>query len=366
MVIKMYEGGSRMLALYRCMFDAMCERPEKVRASLAITKEFPLHALPDVTALGVACAAAKIPDYAQVFYDLGVRAEATGSWQFGPGRVTSVGPRALTLGRLAVLLGKDADALAHFARARTLVVRLRSRPYLAQIDLATAEVLARRDPSQARAPAESACSLASEMGMRGVEAQARALLDTLGQLSPSLPARSSSAPSSAPRFTLAREGELWRLDGGAKVVLLKDTKGLWYLDALVREPCRELHVLDLVGLRDEGDAGTVLDATAKRAYRERAESLREQLAEATADNDLGRAERARAELEALATELSRAVGFGGRDRRAASPAERARINVQRRIRDVLARVRSEDEALGEHLALSVRTGVFCVYLPAWP
>ncbi|HEY5372741.1 MAG TPA: hypothetical protein VIK01_03605, partial [Polyangiaceae bacterium] len=211
-----------------------------------------------------------------------------------------------------------------------------------------------------------ACSLASEMGMRGVEAQARALLDTLGQASPSLPARSSNGPSNAARFTLARAGELWRLGGGAKVVLLKDTKGLWYLDALVREPCRELHVLDLVGLRDEGDAGTVLDATAKRAYRERAESLREQLAEATAHNDLARAERARAELDALATELSRAVGFGGRDRRAASPAERARINVQRRIRDVLARVRSEDEALGEHLALSVRTGVFCVYLPAWP
>ncbi|HEY5375984.1 MAG TPA: BREX system ATP-binding domain-containing protein, partial [Polyangiaceae bacterium] len=143
MVIKMYENGSRMLALYRCMFDSMCERPENVRTSLAITKEFPLHSLPDAAALGVACAAAKIPEYAQVFYDLGARAEATGSWQFGPGRVTSAGPRALTLGRLAVLLGKDDAALEHFARARTLVVRLRSRPYLAQIDLATAEVLAR-------------------------------------------------------------------------------------------------------------------------------------------------------------------------------------------------------------------------------
>ena len=98
----------------------------------------------------------------------------------------------------------------------------------------------------------------------------------------------------------------------------------------------------------------------------RAESLRESLAEATAHHDLGRAERARAELDALANELSRAVGIGGRDRRSASPAERARINVQRRIRDVLGRVRAEDPALGEHLELSVRTGVFCVYLPAWP
>jgi hypothetical protein len=147
---------------------------------------------------------------------------------------------------------------------------------------------------------------------------------------------------------------------------MRDTKGLAYLDVLVREPCREFHVLDLVGLRDDGDAGVVLDARAKLAYRERAESLRESLAEATAHHDLGRAERARAELDALASELSRAVGAGGRDRRSASPAERARINVQRRIRDVLGRVRAEDPSLGEHLDLSLRTGVFCVYLPAWP
>ena len=159
---------------------------------------------------------------------------------------------------------------------------------------------------------------------------------------------------------------MWRLAASGKGILLKDSKGLSYLDQLVREPCRELHALDLVGLRDDGDAGVVIDAKAKYAYRERVESLREQLAEATSHDDLGRAERARAELDALATELARAVGAGGRDRRAVSPTERARINVQRRIRDVLNRVRAEDAALGEHLALSVRTGVFCVYLPAWP
>jgi tetratricopeptide (TPR) repeat protein len=369
MVLPMYEKD-RMLAIYRCMFDAMCDRPDKVRASLAMTKGVPLDALPDVGALGVACAAAKIHEHAQVFYDVVAREEAKGPWQFGPGRITSVGPRALTLGRLAVLLGKDDDALAHFARARALVARLRSRPYIAQTDLATAEVLARREPERARAVAESARALASEVGMRGVEARAQTLLEALAPRaaspSPSPPGRSSTAPRSAPRLTLEREGEMWRLGSGARVLLMRDTKGLAYLDVLVREPCREFHVLDLVGLRDDGDAGVVLDARAKHAYRERAESLRESLAEATAHHDMGRAERARAELDALANELSRAVGAGGRDRRSASPAERARINVQRRIRDVLGRVRAEDPALGEHMDLSVRTGVFCVYLPAWP
>jgi hypothetical protein len=370
MVLPMYEKD-RMLAIYRCMFDAMCDRPDKVRASLAMTKGVPLDALPDVGALGVACAAAKIHEYAQIFYDVVAREEAKGPWQFGPGRITSVGPRALTLGRLAVLLGRDDDALAHFARARALVARLRSRPYIAQTDLATAEVLARRQPERASAVAESARALASEVGMRGVEARAQALLEALAPRTaspsfPSPPGRSSTPPRSAPRLTLEREGEMWRLGSGGRGLLMRDTKGLAYLDVLVREPCREFHVLDLVGLRDDGDAGVVLDARAKHAYRERAESLRESLAEATAHHDLGRAERARAELDTLANELSRAVGAGGRDRRSASPAERARINVQRRIRDVLGRVRAEDLALGEHLDLSVRTGVFCVYLPAWP
>ena len=356
-VLPMYEKDP-MLAIYRCMFDAMCDRPDKVRASLAMTKGMPLDALPDVGALGVACAAARIHEYAQVFYDVVAREEAKGPWQFGPGRVTSVGPRALTLGR-------HDDALAHFARARALVARLRSRPYIAQTDLATAEVLASREPARARAVAESARTLANEVGMRGVEARAQALLEALAFRTAS-PALSSTAPRSAPRLTLGREGEMWRLDTGARALLMRDTKGLAYLDVLVREPCREFHVLDLVGLRDDGDAGVVLDARAKHAYRERAESLRESLAEATAHHDLGRAERARVELDALANELSRAVGAGGRDRRSASPAERARINVQRRIRDVVGRVRAEDPALGEHLDLSIRTGVFCVYLPAWP
>jgi hypothetical protein len=65
----------------------------------------------------------------------------------------------------------------------------------------------------------------------------------------------------------------------------------------------------------------------------------------------------------LADELARAVGLGGRDRRAGSASERARINVQRRIRDVLTRVAELDASLGRHLELHVKTGVFCSWEP---
>jgi hypothetical protein len=39
---------------------------------------------------------------------------------------------------------------------------------------------------------------------------------------------------------------------GTRRHLLKDTKGLTYLDALVRSPCREIHVLELIGGQDDG------------------------------------------------------------------------------------------------------------------
>jgi hypothetical protein len=47
-------------------------------------------------------------------------------------------------------------------------------------------------------------------------------------------------------------------------------------------------------------------------------------------------------------------------------AERARINVQRRLRDAIRRVREQDERLGRHLELSIRTGLLCLYAPTWP
>src|SRR5690242_21238698 len=53
-------------------------------------------------------------------------------------------------------------------------------------------------------------------------------------------------------------------------------------------------------------------------------SLRDELEEAERFHDPGRASRAQSEIEFLTAELSRAVGLGGRVRRAAGAAERAR------------------------------------------
>jgi hypothetical protein len=50
-------------------------------------------------------------------------------------------------------------------------------------------------------------------------------------------------------------------------------------------------------------------------------------------------------------------------REAASSSERARLAVTKRIRDALARIRSEHPSLGRHLEAAIRTGQFCSYDP---
>jgi hypothetical protein len=173
---------------------------------------------------------------------------------------------------------------------------------------------------------------------------------------------------------MVREGEVWALTHDGATVRLKDSLGLQYLALLIAEPGREIHVLDLAGGRpaegaaggemtDAGDAGELLDEEARASYRRRLEDLQEEMREAESFGDAARASRAREEIEFLGAELSRAVGLGGRARRAGSAAERARSAVQRRIKNALDRIGEAAPALAAHLGRAVKTGNFCCYRP---
>ena len=78
---------------------------------------------------------------------------------------------------------------------------------------------------------------------------------------------------------------------------------------------------------------------------------------------VGDVEATRAVLESLTAELGRALGPRGRARRTGSDAERARVNVQRRVRDAIRRIGDNDPALARHLTRSIRTGTVCRYEP---
>jgi hypothetical protein len=57
------------------------------------------------------------------------------------------------------------------------------------------------------------------------------------------------------------------------------------------------------------------------------------------------------------------VGLGGRARKAASAAERARVNVTRTVGGAVKKIAASSPALGQHLAATIRTGTFCSYTP---
>jgi hypothetical protein len=196
----------------------------------------------------------------------------------------------------------------------------------------------------------------------------------------------TAAAPEALRNVFRREGEYWTVVFEGSVVRLKDTKGLRHLARLLVHPGREFHATELeaaqsrpspaaVGPRgragggelavrpDLGDAGALLDATAKAAYRARLVELRAELEEAEGFNDPARATKARQEMEFLVGELARAVGLGGRDRRAVSHVERARLNATRAIRAAIANLARDNPALGRHLTATIRTGRYCSYLP---
>ncbi len=114
---------------------------------------------------------------------------------------------------------------------------------------------------------------------------------------------------------------------------------------------------------DLGDAGALLEATAKTAYKTRLAELRAELEEAERFNVPLRATQARQEMDFLVGELARAVGLGGRDRRVASHAERARLNTTRAIRAAMANLARAHPSLGRHLASTIQTGRYCSYAP---
>lgn len=267
---------------------------------------------------------------------------------------------------LATTAGCWDDIDTHAGRALEIAVRLASPAWAARVRCDHADALARRgrpgDRDRALALWAAALPDARRCGMTGVVARCEA-----GAGGPVPAARSPAAtPPVATTLSIAKAGELWLVEGAGELHHIRDSRGMQMLAKLVAEPGRELHSLDLVGATDgvdAGDAGPALDATARAQYKERIADLRAELERAESRGDAGRAARASEELELLTRELSRAFGLGGRARPAGAAAERARSNVQRRLQHAVQQIRAASPRLGDHLDISLETGMTCVYAP---
>ncbi len=276
------------------------------------------------------------------------------------------------LGMLAATMGSYEEADACFRGALEMYERLGARPYAARARTEWARSLAGRaradDLAAARQLLEQALATYRALGLDRPAEQVAQRLAALGQPPP----KPVSAPIAPTRrrshdAALTREGEYWTVQFESRTTRLRHTKGLRYLAELLIRPGRELHAIDLVaggpGSRDQGDAGAALDPDARRAYRRRIADLDEEIEEARRFGDLERAASRESERDFVQRELSASLGLAGRDRIAASHAERARLNVTRALRTTIQRIEAADPALGRHLDATIRTGTFCSYTP---
>lgn len=282
------------------------------------------------------------------------------------------------LGILAGALGRRDEAEAHFARAADQNERMDALPWLVRTRWDHAALLMRGDHvdrDRARDLATSALEGARRLGMTALEGELSAFLE------PQVGLAGAGIPSG---HSFRREGEYWSIGFEGRAFRLRDTKGLHYLAHLLAVPGREVHALDLLsagegmdvraaGVDRTGEDGLVagrpdggdeiLDRQARESYRRRLAELEEEIEEARSWADPERAARAEEERDALVQELASAMGLGGRSRKTASAAERARVNVTRAIRAALGRIKEHHIQLGEHLERTVSTGTYCAYRP---
>jgi len=270
------------------------------------------------------------------------------------------------LGMLAAALGRGDEAAAHLEQAAGAHERLgavpwalRSRYELARLRLA--------DPRQRDAAAAELADVgreAEKLGMAGLAHDAQAHAGRAG-LGPARPVLTG---------VFRREGALWTLSYGGVTVRMRDAKGLADLAPLLAAPGREISAVDLVAASSGGlgradlrlGSDEVLDETARRQVRQRLADLDEEIAEADAWADPERASRARAERDALVSEITGATGLAGRARRLGDQPERARKAVTARIRDMIGRIERVHPSLGAHLRATVTTGTRCGYSPPAP
>ena len=310
--------------------------------------------LPATMALAHVAAALPHPDAAGTLYRL-LAPHARRFAVEGIGAGTH-GCLARQLGLLAGVLGRRAEAVAHFeaaleangaAGSPVLVAHTRRDYGMALLRLGEPA-----DQERAAALLAEAAAAYRELGMTVQAERAEAP-----------PARPGAA-GGVPR--LHREGDHWTVAWAGRSVQLRHAKGVDDLASLLAAPGRAFHVLDLLGAPGDRGGDEMLDRRARDAYRARAEELREEIEQAQRDHDPERVARARVELEAIADELTAAVGLGGRARRLGDPAERARKTVSWRLRSTLDRIDLAHPALGRHLRQSLRMGTFCSYEPDPP
>ncbi len=295
--------------------------------------------------------------------------------------VVCLGPTERVLGLAALTFGDPDAAVGHFERAVDAARGLDNRPLvpITQADLARALQVRDGEGDRARAAhlLDHAIGAADALDLT---VRADAWRAARGALAPSGPGgtvvdlrvprgvrRAGQGPGATQRGVIHKQGRGWLVELSGHRVLVGDLVGMGYLAELVTHPGQTIPALTLAGrgqsLVDGAARHEVLDDTARAAYAARVDELADDLAAAEADADIGRAERARAELDLLVDELEAATGLGGRARQFGGPSERARTAVRKALKRAIDEIDAADHEIGELLRSSIVTGSTCAYTP---
>lgn len=303
--------------------------------------------------------------------------------------VVCLGSTERALGMAAGAFGDLDAAIGHLDRAVAADRRLGNRPLAALACADAAMVRWRRggvdDIDQARAMLHTAVAEGEAMGLDARVAEWRELLDQIGAVSrePASGVSTESADPVAPAApgvdeavglrgdssvgVIRRQGRGWVVEANDRQAYVSDRVGMRYLAELLTNPFDPIPALVLAGAASVHEAGasrqTMHDSKARRSYLARIRELSEELSDAEAASDLGRADMLRTELEILLDEVGTATGLGGRPRAFADDAERARTAVTKAIKRATDEIADVDPALGDHLRTTISTGTTCVYRP---
>jgi tetratricopeptide (TPR) repeat protein len=375
-----------------------------------------------MAALAGVCTALNRPDCAAILYD---RLLPCAELNATLNAVAAFGSIERYVGILASVLGRLDEAIGHFEKSFRFDRRSGARPWAIYSGCELASSLARRGTAEDRARALGLLSLleseAAGLKMKralsrlsetrellsGGEVTATKSRETTATLivDPVIPnakdGSNRTGESAAPQKSagaagvlsdsgqrdpvkgervamFCRRGEYWQVGYQGRTSSLRHRRGLELISFLVRHPGRDIFALELThegevhprarGPEDRRDADSagppVLDAEAKRSYRERLREIRDELEKLREANDFERAAKLEEEQDFLTRELARAIGLFGRDRKFGSESERARKRVSIAITRAIRLISLHDEHFGRYLELSIRTGNLCCYTPA--
>jgi hypothetical protein len=187
------------------------------------------------------------------------------------------------------------------------------------------------------------------------------------------------------KYVFRRKGGSWELIYEGEQKFSRHRKGMDLIAHLLRNPGKPVYAEDLyaaAGVAHAGltpsqasyaaeqgtqnrtgrtkpggvDVDDAADPQARAAYQERLQELYEERAEAEQNNDIGRQERLREEIEEVEKQLTA---------RARPLSERFRKRASKSIRDAIEQIKRDHPPLGRHLS-RITTGTSCSYSPPDP